>query len=385
MAQKDSNLYKFEQNNEVKVIDTSKKVRIGIIGTGWIADSHAEVYVKQPDVEIVALADLIPGKAEAFKNKWNMEGTRVYEGENAHLKMLEAEKLDAVSVCTYNRAHTVCTIDSLKHGLDVMLEKPMCVTMDEAVAIRKAEKETGKFVTIGFQPRYSPRFMQMKEIVQSGVLGKLYYVQACTNCRRHGIPTPFGTTFIEDKTAGLGALADIGCYSLDLVMNTIGYPKPLTVTGHKCDFFGKNPEYYKNPDHPEYAELFSVDDFASGYVRLEGGIILDFRIAWAMHMDTMGDTIILGTKAGLRIPGDGSELIVYSDMGNNRVKTVIPAAPEVPYTPFEGKLRAFIEAVKTGGPAPIPTSEIIKNQAIISGIAESCRVGGEIKIEIPEI
>ena len=92
MAQKDNNLYKFESNQEVKQIDTSKKVRIGIIGTGWIADSHADGYLKQPDVEIIALADLIPGKAEAFKKKWNLEGAKVYEGENAHLKMLEAEK-----------------------------------------------------------------------------------------------------------------------------------------------------------------------------------------------------------------------------------------------------------------------------------------------------
>ena len=107
--------------------------------------------------------------------------------------------------------------------------------------------------------------------------------------------------------------------------------------------------------------------------------------AFYTSIQPMGDSIILGTKAGLRIPGDGSELVVYSDMGNNRVKTVVPKAPEVPYTPFEGKLRAFVDAVKTNGPAPIPTSEIIKNQAIISGIAESCRVGEEIKIDIPEI
>ena len=383
-ANKDGNLYKFESNQEVKEIDTSKKVRVGIIGTGWIAESHIAGYKKQPDVEVVALADLIPGKAEKFKATHGVEGAKCYEGENAHLKMIEAEKLDAVSVCTYNRTHTVCTVDALKHGLDVMLEKPMCVTLEEAVAIRKAEKETGKFVSVGFQPRYDARLIQLKEIVDSGVLGKIYYIQTGAG-RRHGIPTPFGTTFIEDKTAGLGALADIGCYSLDLVLSAIGYPKPLTVSGHRCDYFGKKASYYKNPDHPEYADLFSVDDFASAYIRMEDDIILDFRIAWAMHMDTMGDHIILGTEAGIRIPADGSELIVYSDMGNNRVKTVVPKAPDLPYTPFEGKLRAFIDAVKTGGPAPIPTSEIIYNQAIISGIAESCKQGKEIVIDIPEI
>ena len=56
----------FEKNQEVQVIDTSKKVRIAIIGTGWIAESHISALKKMEDVEIVALADLIPGKAETF-------------------------------------------------------------------------------------------------------------------------------------------------------------------------------------------------------------------------------------------------------------------------------------------------------------------------------
>ncbi len=380
---KDSILNKFESNQEQQVIDSSKKVKIGIIGTGWIAEAHILAYQQQPDVEVVALADLIPGKAQKFKETWKVEGARCYEGENAHLKMLEAEELDGVSVCTYNRAHAVCTIDSLKHGLPVLLEKPMCVTLEEAIEICKAEKETGKFVTVGFQPRYSTKSQQIKEIVQSGILGKIYYVQTGGG-RRHGIPTPFGTTFIEDKTAGLGALADIGCYSLDLVLNAIGYPKPLTVTGYKSDFFGKNPEYYKDPDHPEYADLFSVDDFAAAFVRLEGDIILDFRIAWAMHINTPGDHIILGTNGGLRIPPEADKpLVVYRDVANNRIETVIPVIDKK-VNIFERKIRAYVDAVKSNGAAPVPTSEILYNQAIISSIAKSHELGKEVTIEIPE-
>ncbi|MBE6571894.1 MAG: Gfo/Idh/MocA family oxidoreductase [Ruminococcaceae bacterium] len=387
---KDAILNKFESNQEEVVVDTSKKVKVGIIGTGWIAEAHIRSYQNQPDVEVVALADLIPGKAEKFKATWNVEGARCYEGDNAHLKMLEAEQLDAVSVCTYNRTHAVCTIDSLKHGVPVLLEKPMCVTLEEAIEICKAEKETGKIVSVGFQPRFDVNMKQVKAVVESGVLGKIYYIQTGGG-RRHGIPTPFGTSFIEDKTAGLGALADIGCYSLDMVLNAIGYPKPLKVSGYKSDFFGKNPEYYKNPDHPEYAELFGVDDFAAAFVRLEGDIILDFRIAWAMNMDTSGDTLIYGTKGGLRIPSTecwngtiGGPMTIYSDVGGNRVETVIPLAAPDKVSNFDKKIRSFIDAVKTGAPSPVPTSQILYNQAILSGIADSHKAGKEIDIVIPE-
>ena len=77
----------------------------------------------------------------------------------------------------------------------------MCVTLEEALEIRKAEKESGKVITNSFQPRLDENMKMIKKIVESGVLGKVYYIQ--TGGRRRGIPTPFGTIFIEDATAGL--------------------------------------------------------------------------------------------------------------------------------------------------------------------------------------
>lgn len=65
-----------QQTNEEPVIDASKKLRVGIIGTGWIAESHIESYKQMPDVEIVAGADLIPGKAEKFFARYGLEGVR---------------------------------------------------------------------------------------------------------------------------------------------------------------------------------------------------------------------------------------------------------------------------------------------------------------------
>ena len=62
---------------EVSAVDTSKKMRIGIIGCGWIAEAHAKSYLKQPDVEIVAGADLVPGKAAAFMEKFGIEGATI--------------------------------------------------------------------------------------------------------------------------------------------------------------------------------------------------------------------------------------------------------------------------------------------------------------------
>ncbi len=372
---------------EKKAVD--RIFRVAIVGTGWIAESHARSYLHQPDVKVVALADLIPGKAEAFAKEYGFTDAHIYL---SHKDLIAHETdLDAVSVCTYNRTHAECTIDLLNAGFNVLLEKPMTVTLDEAVAIMKAEKKSGKLLSIGFQPRMDANMQEIKKIVESGALGKVYYIQTGGG-RRFGIPN---STFIEDKTAGIGAVGDIGCYSMDMVLNAIGYPKPLTVTGYMSDFFGKNPEYQR-PDKfhtaEENAARFSVDDFAAAFIRLEGGIILDFRIAWAMHIDTPGDTIILGTKAGLRIPSTdcwngtvGGPMTLYTDVGGLHTQTTIPIIPPKEPGLFDRKIRSFLDAVATGAPAPVPSSQILYNQAIIDGIVRSAKLGREVEIEIPEI
>ena len=381
----DMNNFTSNQNEQGEV-KSDRKLRIGIIGTGGIAGSHIASYKKQPDVEVVAGADLIPGKAEKFFKDNGVEAKAFTD----YKEMIDTMNLDAVSVCTYNRTHAECTIYALEHGLPVLLEKPMTVTLDEAIAIREAEKKSGKIVSVGFQPRFDANMQMIKKIVQSGELGRVYYVQTGGG-RRHGIPVSWSETFIENDKAGLGALGDIGCYSIDLVMNALGNPKPLTVTGTATDYFGTTPEAYSQVGKPECAKKFTVDDFASAYIRLEGGIILDFRIAWYMHLDTPGDTIIMGTKGSLRIPStdcwNGSfnkPMTIYHDVAGEPVETVVPLLPATTDL-FDRKIRSFLNAVITGGEAPVPTSQIIYNQAILDGIQRSSDCGHEVEIEIPDV
>ncbi|MDY3027336.1 MAG: Gfo/Idh/MocA family oxidoreductase [Candidatus Faecivicinus sp.] len=388
----DSVLSSFTPTVEGKAIDASRKLKVGIIGTGWIAESHIESYLQMPDVEVVAAADWIDGKAQKFMERYGVKGVHFYHD---HKELIDNEPdLDAVSVCTFNTQHAAPTIYALEHGVNVLLEKPFTVTLDEAVEVMRAEKKSGKLLSIGFQPRGDENMKMIKKIVESGALGEIYYIQTGGG-RRRGIPN---STFIEKSTGGIGAMGDIGCYSLDMVLNAIGYPKPLTVTGYTSNFFGTNPMYqYADANHTaeENAKRFSVEDFAAAFIRLEGGIILDFRIAWAMHVDTPGDTIIMGKKAALRIPSTdcwngtvGGEMTLYTDVAGAQTETKIPII-KTEGKVFDGlfykKIRSFLDAIKEGKPAPVPSSQILYNQAIIDGIVKSAELGREIEINIPEI
>ena len=389
----------FKENQQVSEIDCSRKLRIGIIGTGAIANSHMRAYLKQPDVEIVAGADLVPGRARAFFDRYEMSDVKCDYKDGIEMIADKSLKLDAVSICTYNRQHKNNTVAALLAGINVLLEKPFTVTTEEAVEVMRAEKESGKILSIGFQPRFDENMIMVKDIVRSGVLGHIYYIQTGGG-RRRGIPVgpegQRGTSFIEDATAGLGALADIGCYSLDMVLNALGYPKPLTVSGYKSAFFGKDPSYVKYTElgRPDYAEKFGVDDFAAAFIRLEGGVVIDFRIAWAMNLDTSGDTIIYGTKGSLRIPSTecwngtiGGDLTIYHEVAGKQVETKVPMITPKAGAPdnVEKKIRTFLDACKSGASSPVPSSQIIYNQAILDHIAKSSELGREVEVVIPEV
>jgi predicted dehydrogenase len=278
--------------------------------------------------------------------------------------------------------------------------------MDEAWELYEAKKQSKGVISIGFQPRFDENMRDICRVIESGVLGKVYYVQTGGG-RRHGIPyrdTDLENTFVKDETAGIGAIGDIGCYSLDMVMNALGHPKPLTVTGYKSNLLGRDPEYYyfsrdkkKNSDEEKrrLADSFTVDDFGAAFIRLEGGIIIDFRIAWAMHLDTPGDTIIYGTKGSLRIPSTncwngsiGGPMTIYHEVAGKQVQTVLPLAPERKATAptlWDMKIRTFLDAVKGLGDVPVPLEQILYNQAMVSGIVESSELGREVTLDFSKM
>jgi len=362
-----------------------KKLRIGFIGTGGIAGAHMKAYEQFEDVEIVGGADIVPGKAREFLDKWNLPKAAAFD--NA-LDLIKNVEMDGVTICTYNTTHAVCAIAALEAGLHVQCEKPMSFTIQEAADMVKASKKANKMLTIGFQPRYDYMRKKVDDIIASGALGKVYYIQSGGG-RRRGIPAG---TFVVKEKAGYGCLGDIGCYSIDECLHAVKYPKPLTVSAISTNYFGKNKKYWPDPDH------FDVDDFSVALVRMENDMTYMFKQSWAMHVDSLGDTLWLGTEGGIKIlntqsaTNKPSRVMYYTDVNGMHIDSeVLPSHPfnayEAPkYTDvFVMKVRDYCDAIIEGRPAPIPGEEILYNQAICDGIYRSANLGREVEIIIPSI
>ena len=120
--------------------------------------------------------------------------------------------------------------------------------------------------------------------------------------------------------------------------------------------------------------------------------MIDYRASWAMNMDTTGDSLFFGTDAGLKVKapvgccwdGAAGDLVLYKDDENgNQVATPIPVeGSNIKRNMFEQKVRAFVDACLGDHVAPIPTSQIIYNQAIIDGIIRSSACGHEVEINL---
>ena len=146
------------------------KLRIGIVGTGGIAHAHMNQYIQMDDVEIIGASDIVPGKARAFLDEFGLTNVPAFENNDE----LFALKPDGVSVCTYNTQHHTCACAAMEAGIHVLCEKPMSVTLDQAVQMARTQKKTGKILTIGFQPRYGANMQMIKSLVRSGELGHIY-------------------------------------------------------------------------------------------------------------------------------------------------------------------------------------------------------------------
>jgi predicted dehydrogenase len=350
-------------------------VRVGIIGAGGIARSHARAYQRVPGVEIVAIADLLPERAEAMSREFNIP--HVFTD---HRKLLELDELDAVSVCTFNQAHRQPTVDALEAGKHVLVEKPLAFSLDDAVAMISAARRSGNILHTGFWQRWQPEIQAAKRMVDSGALGDLYYAQMIGGGRRR-IP---GGSFLRRDTAGAGPIVDIGCYNLDTFLFLAGDPRPVSVSAMLSYHLGKHlPNVPGDWGHDPAA--VEVEDFSAAFVRFESGLVLNFVIYWAAHTDDLGPSTLLGTRGGLQL---SPTLVLFRDEFGV-LTNVSPQLPDLtePHRlhHFTPQARIFVDAVRAGGPTPVDPTTILFSQAIMDGIYRSAAAGREIELEVPTI
>lgn len=232
----------------------SKKTRLAIVGTGRVANAHARAHLRSSDtVEVVALADLVPGKAEEFAALHGLSEARVYR----HFEeLLDDGDVEAVDVCLRPEGHGPASLAALSAGKHVFCEKPLAMSVAEARLMRDAALRTGLVTMVDFTFRYYPAAQFIRRLIDEGELGDVLRVRA--EYLRDAVTPPAGDRpgyLLHRPDPGNPAaniVGDLGSHLIDLARFFAG---EVSRVGGQYRLFGEHNE-----------SMIVAADFAGGAV-----------------------------------------------------------------------------------------------------------------------
>lgn len=344
------------------------KIKVGIIGTGGISHFHMHGYLSRPgECEVIAACDINEPKLKAFGEKYGI--TKLYTDYN---EMLASEKLDAVSVTTWNSVHCPATVAALNAGVNVICEKPMAMNTAEALQMEEAAKKNGKLLQIGFVRRFGMDALAAEDFINSGAAGDIYFANV-SYLRRNGCP---GGWFGDRRYSGGGPLIDLGVHVMDLARFLAGRPKPVAAYGvtyrNISTIDDGSPKAWSVDTTGEFER--NVEDFATGFIRFDNGFVMHVAASFSLNIkQDHGDVEIFGTKAGIKL-GNPSEY--YTSDGRNGLLDDEKYNKPSGFTEiFDYEIAHFVDCVRNGTPCRAPAEDGVMLMRMIDAIYESARTG----------
>ena len=196
----------------------AQALTVGLIGCGGIMDWHIRNLVKVPNVTVGAMAEPVPANMERYQQRYpELAQATTYPD---HRKMLAGSKLDAVIICSRHSDHFPQIMDCLAENCHVLVEKPFVETVAYARRAIAAARARRKVLMISYQRHFDARFRWVREVVQSGRIGK---VQAITSALGQGWMTGTRGSWRQDpKYSCGGQLNDSGSHIVDIALWTTG-------------------------------------------------------------------------------------------------------------------------------------------------------------------
>ncbi|HOJ68136.1 MAG TPA: Gfo/Idh/MocA family oxidoreductase [Candidatus Hydrogenedentes bacterium] len=272
-------------------------LRVGVVGVGAIAREQHLPYWRELEaegrVQVTGLCDILVNRCEA--EAATCPAAEVFSD---YREMLRKKTFDIVDICTQNRLHAPVTIDALKAGAHVLVEKPMAMNARECEAMIAAARKNNRKLMVAQYLRFDPLSEKLKEVAVSGALGEIYTAEARW-MRRRGIPG-WGKFHIAAESLG-GPLIDIGVHVIDLAMWLMNFPRPVAASGKVYRKFGDRPDLF-NADWPILYKPreFDVEDYAVALIRCEGGLTLNLCVSWAANIEKELESVfVLGDKGGI--------------------------------------------------------------------------------------
>ena len=353
----------------------SKKLKLGAVGLGGVWTlAHSKPWLTHPEVEVVAVCDIIKEKAQHWAKEKNIP--HAFTDYREMLKM----DLDMIDICTPNILHSEIAVAGLEAGMRVFCEKPDAVSPEEAQKMVDAARKHKRILTVMRNNRFNPNAKFLKKYIDDGQMGDIYAAR-CGWIRRRGIPGK-GGWFTTKALSGGGPLIDLGVHFIDLTIWLMGNPRPLAISGSTYRKFAETS--VSDSVHSQFGQkvaggTFDVEDLATGYIKFDNGASLQIEFSWASNIKQ--ETVfseLRGSKSGATLLGE-TALEIFTEI-NGTLCDIHPRF-EPPALGTHGQhLYHFVDCVQ-GRAQPIMKPEhgvdIVK---ILSAIYSSAASGKEVHL-----
>lgn len=291
-----------------------KKIRFAVVGCGHIGKRHAEMITRDEGAELVALCDIRPPK------ELGIESYPVPFFENITEMLNSCVNIDVVNICVPNGLHAEMAVQSLEAGRHVVIEKPMALTLPDAEKVVYTALKYSKQVFCVMQNRYSPPSVWIKDMVESGKLGKIYMVQL--NCywnrdNRYYKPEGWHGNALLDG----GTLFTQFSHFIDIMYWLFG-----DICNIQTRFADFNHETLTDFEDSGFVTF----DFVNGGI----GSLSYSTSVWDKNLES--SMLIVAEKGSVKIGGQYMNEVEYCHVKEYEMPVLAPTNPGNDYGPYKG-------------------------------------------------
>lgn len=319
----------------------------GLLSTADINRALIDPLRASKRTRLLAVASRSLSSAEAYAREWDIP-----RAHGSYDDLLTDPDIDVIYNPLPNNMHAEWTIKALRAGKHVLCEKPLALSLEEVDAMVAAAQETGKILTEAFMYRHHPQTLKVKELVDSGALGKIQLIKGAFTftLTRAG-------NYRQIKEMGGGSLWDVGCYPISYARTIVG-EEPVEVFGWQVEGLGGSDDAF-----------FGQMRFGNGvHAQFDSGFTSPYR----SHIEIVGTEAVLNIPQALK-PGLKTEL--YLKRGDE-IETLNIEGQEL----YIGEVEDMCDAVLNGTPPRISLADSRANTAVILALLESAQTGKTMAI-----
>lgn len=336
-----------------------KKIGYAVVGLG-IGSTHAKAVIASKNADLVAVCDLIQEKMDAIKALEPNVLTYTSFDE-----MLKNPDIDIVSICLPSSMHAEFAVRAMEAGKNVLVEKPIDITVEAALKIEEARKRTGKIAGVVHQNRNNANMKPIKEAIDSGKIGKLLFGEFCVKWWRTQEYYDNGGWRGTWAMDGGGSLMNQAVHTVDLMQWLMGDVESIT---SQMDIYNHKME---------------TEDFTSSIIKFTSGARAIF-ISTTCALQSSTGIMLYGSKGSIEANGDTINHWKFLDAPEDEEKymceryqgnAVAAASDPTLAVGHPSVIEDIIAAVRDGRDPQILPLDAIKSVRIVNGIYESARTG----------